>query len=209
MRAARRSMTISLGITALAATALPSCALLSPMNTEMRLAMLDKMPQQLPQREPHAATLLVFPPVAKAVYDTTRMAYTLRPYEVAYFSHHRWGAKPAQMLQTQLVRTLEATGYFSAVLTPPYAGHYSYALRTEILDLVQDFTAKPATLQLSLQVRLSDDVDGHAVATRQLFLREPMQQEAPYAGAVAANDAMAKALQEIAAFVLDVAEKAK
>jgi cholesterol transport system auxiliary component len=197
---------VTLGVAALAATSLPGCALLSPANVEMTTATLDKMPQQLPHLNAHPATLLVFPPEATAIYDTTRMAYTLRPYEVAYFSHHQWGEKPSRMLQTLLVRTLATTGYFSAVLTPPYTDSYTYALHTEILELVQDFTPEPPTLRLSLHLQLRDDVAGRLVATRDILLREPMQQKAPYAGVVAANEAMAKALLEIAAFVL---EKAK
>jgi len=203
MRTARRSVMITLGVVALAATTLPGCAFLSPANVEMTTAMLDKMPQQLPHRDPHPAILLVFPAEADSVYDTTRMAYTLRPYEVAYFSRHQWGEKPSQMLQPLLVRTLAATGYFSAVLTPPHTGPYTYALRVQVLDLVQDFTLVSASLRLSLQLRLSDYATDRVVATKEIALREPMLQKTPYAGVVAANDATARALQEIAAFVLE------
>ncbi len=205
MRAERRAVMIKLGVAALSVTTLPRCALLSPANVEMTTAMLEKMPQQLPHRDPHPATLLVFGPEAKPVYDTTQMAYTLRPYHVAYFSHHQWGEKPPQMLQPLLVRTLETTGYFSAVVTPPYTGRYTYSLRTEILDLVQDFSLEPATLRLTLHLRLTDDTANRVVASKEISLSEPMREKAPYAGVVAANDAMAKALQEIAVFVLEKA----
>ena len=203
MKAARRSVMIGLGVAALTAATLQGCALLSPVNVEMTTATLDRMPQQLPHRDQHPATLLVFPPEASSVYDTTRMAYTLRPHEVAYFSRNQWGERPSQMLQTLLVSTLATTGYFSAVLTPPHTGRYTYALRVQILDLVQDFTLEPASLRLSLRLRLSDYAADRVLATKDITLLEPMQQKTPYAGVVAANDATAKALQEIAAFVLE------
>jgi cholesterol transport system auxiliary component len=191
---------------ALAATILAGCALLSPPKTEVATARLEKMPVEVPRRDPRPVTVLVFPPEAKPTFQTTQMAYTVRPYEVAYFSQHQWAGTPSQMLQPLLVRTLESTGYFKAVLTPPHAGRYSYALRTEILELTQDFTSGPPALRLSLRLRLSDDTANRLVATREITLREPMQQKAPYAGVIAANDATAKALLEVARFVLDKAD---
>jgi cholesterol transport system auxiliary component len=107
------------------------------------------------------------------------------------------------MLQPLLVRTLQNTHYFRAVLTPPYSGRYTYSLRTEILELMQDFTSEPATLQLSLRVRLSNDTANRIIATKEISLREPMQQKTPYAGVMAANDATAKALQKVTEFVLE------
>jgi cholesterol transport system auxiliary component len=187
------------------AMSLTGCALVSAPESESSTAVLSKMPAQIPRRKPGPVTLLVLPPEAKPVYDTTQMAYSLRPDELAYFRHHEWGATPSQMLQPLLVRTLEATGYFRAVLTPPYASRYRYSLRTEIVELVQDFAAEPAALRLSLRLRLSNDATGQPVAAREISLREPLQQRSPSAGAAAANEATAKALQEIAEFVLEKA----
>jgi cholesterol transport system auxiliary component len=179
------------------------CALLSPANTEMATARLEKTPAEVPHRDPGPATLLLFRPEAKPAFDTTRMAYTVRPYEVAYYSRHQWGGTPAQMLQPLLVRTLESTGRFKAVLSPPYTGRYTYGLRTEILELVQDYTSDPPVLRLSLRLRLTDDAANRVLATREITLAEPMREKTPYAGVIAANEAGAKALAEAAKFVLD------
>jgi cholesterol transport system auxiliary component len=206
MNVVRRTVRVGITVAALAVSGLAGCALLYPAESEMMTAVLQKMPVELPRREPRPVTLLVFPPEAKRSYDTNQMAYTVRPYQVAYFSHHQWGDTPSQMLQPLLVRTLESTGYFTAVLTPPSTGRYTYALRTEILELAQDFTSKPAELRLSLRLRLSDDAGDRVVATKEISLREPMQEATPYAGVVAANDATAKALREVARFVLEKAD---
>ncbi len=131
------------------------------------------------------------------------MAYSLRPYEVAYFRDHQWGATPSQMLQPLLVRTLESTRYFRAILTPPYTGPYDYSLETEVVALVQDFAAQPAVLQLVLRLRLADGATGQFVANREISLREPLHERTPYAGVVAANDAAAAALRQTAQFVLE------
>ena len=206
MRAARRDAYVG-GMIALAlGTAVAGCALVAAPETESSKAVLSKLPAEIPRREASRITLLLLTPEAKPIYDTTQMAYSLRPYEVAYFRNHEWGATPAQMLQPLLVSTLEQTGYLRAILTPPYAGSYSYSLRTEIVEFVQDFASDPAALRLLLRLRLSDDATGRLVATREISLREPMQQKSPSAGVVAANEATAKALQEIARFVLEKAD---
>jgi cholesterol transport system auxiliary component len=195
-----------LALTGLFITTLAGCALLSPAKTGITTARLEKMPVQVPRRDLSPATVLVFSPEAKPTIETTRMAYTVRAHEVAYFSQHEWGATPSQMLHPLMVKTLESTGHFKAVLTPPQTGRYTYALRTEILELTQDFTSEPAALLLSLRVRLSDDSASRVVASKEISLREPMRQKTPSAGVTAANEATAKALLEVARFVLEKAE---
>ena len=179
------------------------CTLFSPVENTMRVEVIDKLPLELPQRETHAATLLILPPNSNPVYDTIRIAYRTTPHRVDYFSRHEWGATPAQMLQPLLARTMESTGYFNAVVAPPYFGPYRYALRTEIVDLTQDFTSTPATLHLALRAQLVDGASNQIIASTGITLHEPMQQQTPYAGVVAANDATAQALRQIAGFILE------
>lgn len=179
------------------------CSVLAPPQVEASKALLSKTPPDVPQGTPQAAVLLVFPPQAQPVYDTTRMAYMVRPYQVDYFSQHEWAETPPQMLHPLLVRTLQATNRFKAVLAPPFSGRHAYALRTQVLELLQDFTVEPPTLRLSLRLELSDDAASRVVATKDIALREPMRDKGPYAGVVAANDAAAKALREAAIFVLE------
>jgi cholesterol transport system auxiliary component len=192
----RSSLLIALGI-----PIATSCALLTPATVETRKEMLTKMPVDLPEGKTHPTTLLVFAPETSAVYDTTQMAYAIRPHQIAYFSRTEWGQRPPQMLHPLLVQTLEKAGYFRAVVTPPYMGHYTHALRTEILTLQQDFTSEPATLRLTLRVQLVAQANNQVIATKEIDLREPMREKTPHGGAVAANDAMAKALKEVAEFV--------
>jgi cholesterol transport system auxiliary component len=188
---------------AVLALSFAGCALLSAAPARTSKQMLNKMPTELPQRSSNGAVLVVYPPQTRLVYNTTEMAYMTRPYEIGYFSQHEWAEPPAQMLQPLLVGTLQNTHFFSAVLAPPYAGRHSYALRTEIRELIADFTSEPAALQLSLRFQLSEGANGTIVATKDISVREPMQQKTPYAGVVAGNDAIERALVELASFVLE------
>jgi cholesterol transport system auxiliary component len=185
-----------------AALALQGCALLAPPPPETRKEVLDQAPLDVPQRDCRGGTLLVLPPRTRPAYDMTEMAYRVQPHELAYFSQHEWAETPSRMLQPLIAKTLQATRCFGLVVGPPYAGPYRYSLHTELRELVADFTFEPAALQLSLRFQL-DDAAGRAVAVKEVSLREPLRQRNPYGSVVAANEATAKALSELAAFVLD------
>jgi hypothetical protein len=53
------------------------CGLLSPPKAEPTLAVLAKLPNDLPHERAHNVTMLVVPPETSPAYDTTRMAYTV------------------------------------------------------------------------------------------------------------------------------------
>jgi cholesterol transport system auxiliary component len=163
--------------------------------------MLTKIPVELPEGKTHPATLLVLAPETSPVYATTQMAYAIRPYEIAYFSRTEWGETPQQMMHPLLVQTLQKAGSFSAVVTPPFMGRHTHALRTEILALQQDFSSEPATLRLTLRVQLVAQPTQQVIATKEIDVSEPIRERTPHGGAVAANDATAKALKEVAEFV--------
>jgi len=185
----------------LGATISTSCALLTPVTIETQKETLTKTPAELPVGKMLPGTLLILPPEASAAYDTTQMAYEVRPHEIAYFVRTEWAEKPPRMLHRLLVQTLQRAGYFGAVVTPPFMGRYTHALRTEILTFRQDFNVEPASFQLDLRVQLSIEPGNEVLATKEISVREPMRDRTPYAGVVAANDATAKALRELAAFV--------
>lgn len=182
--------------------AIQGCALLSPPKADIEKSVLNQLPAAVPRRESGRGTVLVYPPATMPVYDTVLMAYRTEPREIAYFSQRQWGATPSQMIQPLLVTTLENTHAFRIVLTPPYTGPYEYSLRTEVLDLIQDFAPKSATLVLSLRFQLAGYGEGKVIATRNISVREPMLQMNSRSGVIAANEATAKVLQQMAEFVL-------
>lgn len=189
------------------ALALPvaGCALGPPAEPPMTTSLLDQAPAGVPRRAASRATLAVFPPEARPAIDTTQMAYTLQPHRIAYFARNQWGETPPQMLQPLLVRTLEATGAFAAVVTPPLDVPATLGLRCAFMELVQDFSQDPPVLHLALRVRLTDEAAGRVLGTRAIRVDEPMAQANPAAGVQAANEALAKALRELAVFVLEKA----
>ena len=197
----------ALGV-ATACFAVTGCALLSPPpRVTVEKSVLTEVPHDLPQRASRADTVLVFPPKTTALYDTTQMAYSTQAHEVAYFSEREWGETPSQMLYPLVVRTLEDTHAFRAVLTEPYSARYTYALRTEILELIQVFGSDSASLVLALRFQLTDCEAKTVIATKEVAVREPMRERNSYAGVVAANEATASALQQLARYVLHATEE--
>lgn len=195
---------ICLAFVALAALSLPGCSLLLPPRPEPTKSVLRELPNDLPHGRGRAASLLVLLPDIRPAYDTTRMAYSLKLYQLAYFRDNEWAETPAQMILPLLVQTLQRTGLFEAILTPPELGATDYTLRTKILDLLQDYTVSPPVLRFAFRLQLFS-ASGRPVAGREIAVQEPMREATPYAGVLAANDAVAKALRMAAEFVLNSA----
>jgi cholesterol transport system auxiliary component len=182
------------------------CSLLSPVRIETKKAIINKIPSQIPQEKRRESTLLVFVPEAESVYDTTKIAYTTQPYEIAYFHEYEWGEKPAAMIQSVLVKTLQETHYFNAVVIPPYLNAYSYALNSKLIELNQDYSSSPAMLRFAIRFELRDGAENRVIATKEMVVHEPMREKTPYAGVVSANDAAEKIMRQVTTFVLQSVE---
>lgn len=185
----------------LALTIPGGCALFTAPRAEPDKEVLIAIPTDLAARPRRDLSLLVLTPEAGTIHDTALMAYVDRPGRIAYFSRSEWAARPPQMLRALLVRTLDRSRYVAAVVTPPFAGRISCALRTEIMAFEQDFTTDPPTFHLTLRVSLIPAGAGAVVVTHEVELREPLAERTPQGGAAAANAATAKALKEVAEFV--------
>jgi len=186
-----------------AALLLPAgCALLSPPRTEPAKAVLSALPDDVPHGRRHATSLVVLLPEATPAYDTVRMAYSQQPYQLAYFRDHEWAEPPPVMIQKLMVQTMERTGSFRSVRTAPDIDPSDFTLRSELQIVVQDFTATPPVLRLAIRVELLGRA-GRSIASRAFAEQEPLRERTAYAGVVAANAALARALRAIAAFIVE------
>lgn len=184
-------------------SALAACTSLRQQDADKVTTVLDQLPVDLPKGRTRSAALLVLAPDSQATYETTRIAYIEMPHHIGYFSRHEWVATPSQMLQPLLLKMLDRAHYFSAVMIPPYAGLYGYVLQIRIQELVQDFTSDPPLLRLALHVQLNGGMSNRVLASREIMLQEAMRERTPLAGVEAANLAIAKALRQLAVFLLE------
>ncbi len=180
-----------------------SCSFLSPVKVDPESNyMLNAVPNDIKMHSQRPVTLMVAMPETMPAYNTTQMAYTIKPYQVAYFTRNRWAETPAQMLQPLIVQSLQNTGHFQAIVTPPFIGTYHYILNSQILQLQQNFTVKPAALQLIIRMQLVNMITGKVVATKHFSIREPIRQKTPYGGVLAANRASERFLNQMVDFCL-------
>lgn len=188
-------------ILTLCVSSLTACSLLSPVKVDTpNKYVLDQVPHNVVQKKSRYGTLLVMTPETRQVYNTTQMAYMTKPFQIGYFSQNEWGETPAQMLQPLIVETLQKSHLFRAIVTPPYVGSYDYSLYTDILEIVQDYTSRPAVSLITIRAVLNRNSTNQVIATAQFSEAVPIHPQSPYNGVLAANQANAKILAQIAAF---------
>lgn len=147
--------------------------------------------------------LLVTVPQAHAGYASPQIAYTSRPYELSFYSRNEWLDAPSRMLRPILVSTLEQTGHFGAVVTETNAALAQYRLDTEIVRLVHELGSNPHRGRVVLRAQLTDITRRRVLATRTVRAEEATPDGTPYGAVVAINRALARAVDELAAFCVD------
>jgi len=194
---------ISMIVIAITMFMVSSCSFLTPVKTDLSTKyILNRVPTYVPTKTTHIISLLVSVPEARPLYNTTQMAYSIKPYQIAYFSQNEWAETPPQMLHPLLIQTLQNTHYFRAIIAPPSTSRYDYMLNTQILELRQDFTHRTPMLFMSVRAQLFKMSTNQVIATKQFSIEQPIPQESPYGGVYAANQATEIILKQIALFCL-------
>lgn len=181
---------------------LVGCSLISPVKIKSQPNyVLNSVPQAPSSRHITKLLLVNFPDTLPA-YNTPNMAYSLRPYQISYFSRNQWVATPGQMLHPLIVQSLRQTHYYRAVVTPPYTGPYHYILSTQILSLVQDYTTFIPTIRLQVHAQLSKMPSNKILANKEFYIVKPFQRCNLYAGVRAANSAVYEFLEQLNEFCI-------
>jgi cholesterol transport system auxiliary component len=145
-----------------------------------------------------AAVLLITQPKAQPGFDTARMAYLLRPYEVNYYAVNQWADTPARMLNRVMAENLDKTGLWRAVVQTPGIVPADYRLDSDSLVLEQQFVAHPSRVRLALRAQFVATRKQAILATRYFEEIEAAPSDDPYGGVLAANRAAAKLITELA-----------
>ena len=151
--------------------------------------------------KPKAGTLVVNVPVAQPGFDTQRMAYTQRSYEVSYYAIHQWADSPARMLIPILIQALEQTGDWRAIVPMPTSVRGDHRVEIDQLELVQTFLQKPSQVRLALRVQVIKLPEYLVLGTRLFEVVEVASSDDAYGGAVAANQAANTLVREVAGWL--------
>jgi cholesterol transport system auxiliary component len=139
-------------------------------------------------------------PRASPGFDTPRMAYVQRPYELDYFADNRWADAPARMLGPLLTQALERSGGFRTVVQAPTAVPADVRVNTELIRLQQNFSIRPSRAEVALRVQLIDVRARRVLATRVFEETETTPSDDAYGGVAGANAALARVLVQVVEF---------
>lgn len=188
----------------LLALMLSGCSMLKPVvESEKSTYMIQPSKVNVVKARQSAKTLLVSRPRAAAGFDTDKMAYVLKPYEVAYFTKNRWADEPSHMLQPLIIQALQNTHHFHGVVTAPFTGNSNLRLDTQLVYLAQNFMSKPSYIECKLRVQLIDSDSEDLIAAKQFSYEEQAPTPTPYGGVIATNRVAEKFLQDLARFVVE------
>lgn len=115
---------------------------------------------------PGVGVLLIGVPQAQPGFDSTRMAYMRRPYEVQYYAVNQWADPPTRMLVPLLVRALEGRGMAHAVVALPTSVRGDIRLDVDQVAMVQEFLEQPSRLRMGLRARLVKLPESTVVGSR-------------------------------------------
>lgn len=181
---------------------LPLAGCFSTINTEPNNYTLSSVPSVITKKR-SSDVLLINLPQTNSAYDTVQMAYMKNQYQLSYFAKNCWASPPSQMLLPLMVQTLQNTHAFRAVVPQSVAGHVDLVLDTQLVQLQQEFFDKTSQIHLVMRAQLINVNTQHIVATKEFNIIETAMANNPYAGAVAANHAVNKFLQQLAIFCVN------
>jgi cholesterol transport system auxiliary component len=97
-----------------------------------------------------------------------------------------------------MVRALQDTQAFRAVLLAPTSGGGALRLETELVRLQQDFNAQPSAVRLTLRAVLIDTATRRVIATQVFDATAAASRDDPVAGVAAAQQVTQRVLGELA-----------
>jgi cholesterol transport system auxiliary component len=172
----------------------------SPPTHTFRLSLDSERTETRPP-DVNGPILLVSLPVAEPGYETTKMVYLKRPFELEPYAVNQWADTPARMFASLMVEKLSRTGSWRAVVPPSGSIRGDVRLDTYGFSLQQEFLKDPSLMRISVRAQLVDVREARIVGTRAFETVENAPSGDAYGGVVAANQAVAVLLDDMAAWL--------
>lgn len=202
MKALKRQL-VSLFLLGVCAVFLAGC--FSPVKTTpvSYFTLQNTFEKSVPKRyRAKSYSILVSIPVASPAYNTQKMIYMNIPYKISAYANHEWTAPPAHLLLPLIAGAVRSTGYFHAVMTPPFSGRTRYQLVTKLLAFQQEFFQPVSQERVVIEVSLIDMNTNRVIASKVFKKVESAPENDPYSGVLAANKAANLLAHQIAKFVV-------
>ncbi|MFO0700813.1 MAG: ABC-type transport auxiliary lipoprotein family protein [Nitrospira sp.] len=160
------------------------------------------------QREVQAAdgnhpVIQLSPPQAEPGFETPRMVYVKRPYELEYFATNQWADTPANMFSPLLAKSLNQSGIWRDVVLLPSLVPGDYRLDVYGFALQQEFLQQPSRVRVTALAQLVDLKQSTIMGMQRFEIIESAPGENAYGGVVAANKAVALLLDQLTVWLRD------
>jgi cholesterol transport system auxiliary component len=162
---------------------------------------LDGWPSEARPGKLDGPVLLVSQPQAEPGFETQRMVYVKRPYELEYYAVNQWAETPVRMFAPLMVQALNQTGAWHAVIPLPSSLGGDYRLDTHGFLIQQEFIQHPSRVRVMARTQLVDLKESTILSTRAFEVVENATSENPYGGVQAANRAVAGLLDQIGSWL--------
>ncbi len=186
---------------------LSSCSIFEPVKTPpMHYFTLAAKASDWDYCPPHKRgmpTILVNQVRPNTVYRSARMIYVPACYQIQYFTQNRWTDPPAQMLQALLINALQQTNRFQAIINTPSTVYYDWILNTQLLSFQQEFIGIPSRFRIAMRAQLINARTRRVIASEDFLITQIAPHDDAYGGALAANQASKKILDEISRFCVE------
>ena len=191
---------------ACALVALTAAGCLSPRSDSSEIhtyqLSLDGWPGQARPGKPDGPVLLVSPPQAEPGFETQRMVYVKRPYELEHYAVNQWADTPVRMFGPLMVQALnQQNDAWRAAIPLPSSIRGDYRLDTHGFLLQQEFLQQPSRVRVMVRTQLVDLKGSTILSTRAFEVVENATSENPYGGVQAANRAIAGLLDRIGSWL--------
>jgi cholesterol transport system auxiliary component len=188
-------------LTLISSLLLAGCSILSPVQTPpTHTYTLNNIEDYYHHKSYSDRSILVAVPTTGPTYQTSKMLYSTGPYKLSSFARNRWIAPPSQMIAPILAKSVSNTGYYHAVVLPPFIGNTDVRLETQLLKFQQEFSEYDSRFKIVMHAQVIDNTSNEVIKERYFEATAPAPYENPYGGVIAANAATRHITQEIARF---------
>lgn len=162
---------------------------------------LDAEAEATSPAAPDGPVLLISLPQAEPGFESQRMAYVTRRYELEYYAANQWAESPARLLSPLLILAASRTGAWRAVVALPGTIRGDYRLDSTNVAVQQEFLQKPSLVRVTMRGQLVALKESRVVSTRTFEAVAPASSEDAYGGVLAANQATAAVVTQVSAWL--------
>lgn len=132
--------------------------------------------------------------------SSQRMRYRRGAQRAGYLVRSQWIMPRGEMLAPPVVAVLEVTGHFGAVLQTAASGFADLRVDLKLLDLSQDFTTEPASVDVKLRAQLLDITQQRVLGTRTFAYKASVAREETATAVEEPNNLIGVFLPELAQY---------